>query len=119
MREPTAGELNRRIVAHIVGHAACGASALRKDTEVLFRAWAKVEVIGGASYFESVNLEETISHRFIVRYVPQLTRPQDMSRVTEIECEGLFYRVRRVTDMNGAHRFTAIECEELGTCPRR
>ena len=114
MRLPNIGDLNRRITAYSVSHAG-GKSALLEQTDaILFRLWGMVEVVGGTTYFDSANINEAITHRIWVRYVPGLSRPQDLRHLVELESEGIRYRVRRVTDANGAHRFIAMECEELG-----
>ncbi|WP_237178848.1 hypothetical protein, partial [Parasutterella muris] len=60
-----------------------------------------------------VQTEESITHRIFVRYVKGKTRPQDLPRLIEIECEGVWYRAKRVTDCNSAGRFTLFECEVL------
>ena len=39
------------------------------------------------------------------------TRPQDLTHATKVLYEGVWYLVKRLTDMNDAHRFTALECE--------
>lgn len=110
---PNIGELNRRIRLMAVSHDPSGESKLIEKRECLAEVWAKCEIIGGSSYWESVNVDETQTHRFYVRYVRGKTSPIDLRRLTQIECEGAVYAVRRVTDVNAAHRFTMCECEEL------
>ena len=61
-----------------------------------------------------MNVEETVTDRFIIRYSKSLqTTPPSLKRMIELDCDGITYRVRRVTDMNGVGRFTALECEAL------
>lgn len=114
MKLPEIGELNRRVKLIAVSHGPSGDSALTENRRLLAEVWAKVEVNGGASYWDSVNVDETVTHRIYVRYVPKRTTPPDLRALTDVECEGIRYRVRRTTDVNGAHRFTMMECEELG-----
>ena len=114
MRLPEIGELNRRIKLLSVSGVPVGDSDLSTDRTLIQEVWAKVEINGGVAYWESVNTEETVTHRFYVRYVVGYTRPQDLRHITEVDCEGVRYRVRRCTDVNGAHRFTMLECEEIG-----
>lgn len=114
MQLPQIGELNRRIRLLALNHTPSGDSDLVKNSSLIAEVWAKVEIIGGVTYWESVNIDEKVTHRFYVRYVYSQTRPQDLSHLTELECEGVLYRVRRCTDVNGAHRFTMFECEEIG-----
>lgn len=113
MKLPEIGELNRRVSLFRVNHEPIGDSALKGNREMIAELWAKREVIGGQNYWQSVNLSETVTHRFYVRWISGETRPIDLERITEIECEGIRYRVRRITDVNDAHRFTMLECEEV------
>lgn len=113
MQLPKIGELNRRVKLVSVSHEPDDSSGLREKRVLLAEVWAKCEIVGGASYWSSVNVEETQTHRFYVRYVNNLTRPIDLRRLTQVECEGAIYSVRRVTDVNGLHQFTLMECEEM------
>lgn len=115
MKLPEIGELDRRVTAYSVSHAGrSGTSALDRRSSELFSLWGKLEVVGGVSYWESVNLESAVTHRIYVRYIPGKTRPQDLKHLVELKIGSVWYRARRVTDVNAEHRFTAIECEELG-----
>ena len=116
---PLIGELNRRVTGYSVAHAGGSlVAALDRSTIQLFELWGKVSPVGSVSYYESVNLEQTITHRIFLRYIPGTSAPQDLAHLVEVECEGVWYRVRRVSDVNGQHRFTALDCEELGTDER-
>lgn len=113
MKLPAVGEMNRRVTLHLVETIPVGESRINHQ-ETSVTTWGKIDVIGGSTYWESVSLEETVTHRVWVRYVQGRTRPQDLRHLTEVEVEGIRYRVRRTTDVNGVHRFTMLECEELG-----
>lgn len=110
---PLPGELNRRASLISVNHTPTGDFELKENRKVVATVWAKFEVIGGSSYWGSVNVEETTTHRIYVRYVNNLTRPQDLKDLVEVECEGINYLVKRCTDVNNAHRFTMLEVEEI------
>lgn len=110
---PVIGELNRRVLLLAVQHSPAGDARLTKNERKIAEVWGKVEINGGAAYWDSVNIDEAVTHRVYVRYVYGLTRPQDLKHLTELEIEGVTYRVRRCTDVNGAHRFTMLECEEI------
>lgn len=114
MKLPDIGSLNRRISLYLIRQIPEGEFGLKDEREKIAEVWAKREVVGGQNYWQSVNLEETVTHRFFVRWVKVLTRPVDLAKIVEIECEEIRYRVRRVTDVNDAHLFTMLECEELG-----
>ena len=95
MQLPKIGELNRRVKLVSVSHEPDDSSGLREKRVLLAEVWAKCEIVGGASYWSSVNVEETQTHRFYVRYVNNLTRPIALP----------IYSV--------LHRFTLMECEEM------
>lgn len=112
---PLIGELNRRVTGYSVSHSGGSlAAALDRSTSKLFELWGKVSPVGTVSYYESANIEQAITHRIFLRYVHGVSTPQDLAHLVEVECEGVWYRVRRVSDVNGEHRFTALDCEELG-----
>ena len=112
---PLIGELNRRVSGYGIEHSGGAVSAsLTKKGEKLFELWGKIEPVGGVAYYESVNLEQTVTHRVWLRFVPGQSDPVSLAHLTEVEAEGVWYRVKRVTDVNGAHRFMCCECELLG-----
>ena len=111
---PKVGELNRKVCFHLIRTVPVADSDVEHEETTNVRTWGKVEVIGGSSYWDSVSIDETVTHRIWIRYVPHRTRPQDLRHLTEVECEGMRYRVRRTTDVDNLHRFTMLECEELG-----
>ena len=113
MRLPSVGELNRRVRLVSISHIPTGDAELTETERNVAEVWGKVEINGGSAYWDSVNIDEAVTHRVYVRYVQNLTRPQDLKHLTELEIEGVTYRVRRCTDVNGAHRFTMLECEEI------
>lgn len=112
MRLPEIGELKRRIRLYAIVHEPDGDAFVRPQKKLIGERWAKREIVGGVQYLESVNLEEAVTHRFYVRYAEGF-RPQDLGRLKSLECEGVSYRVRRVTDVDDLHRFTMFEAEEV------
>lgn len=112
MRLPEIGELRRRVKLFGVKHSPDDDAGLVTSTELIGEVWAKREIVGGVQYLESMNVEETVTHRFYVRYAPGL-RPQDLGHLSGLECEGVRYVVRRVTDVDDMHRFTMFEAEEV------
>lgn len=109
MREPSAGELNRRITLRL----RTDIPALHQGLESLFteqkKRWAKIEPVGTAVYANGVQTDMKITHRVTFYYL------KGMSESHEVVQGGTVYRVRRVADMNGNRRFTLLEVEELGT----
>lgn len=113
MRLPLPGELNRRVRLISLSHKPVGENGLTEESREICEFWGKVEVVGGSIYFDSSAINETLTHRIYIRWVKGETRPVDLQNLIEVECESARYRVRRRTDVNDAHRFTMLECEEL------
>lgn len=110
---PTIGELNRRCDIFSVRTRPKASGSHENAETPVWSCWCKVEVIGGSVYWDNAQTETAVTHRIYVRQVVGKTRPQDLPRQIEVECEGLRYRVKRVTDVNSARRFTLMECEVL------
>lgn len=114
MREPGAGELNRRALIRKWEDVPNAAFGLDQTFDAGFACWASVEPIGGATYYGAKQTGDQVTHRIIVRRVAGKTDPASVTAEHVVEIGGMRYRVRRVTDMNDGRRFTAIEAEELG-----
>ncbi|TDV60129.1 head-tail adaptor protein [Pseudomonas sp. LP_7_YM] len=108
INEPGTGELNRRIMLRRRGDlpaADGGLSSLFSDER---KRWARIEPVGTAIYSGSVQADNKITHRITLRYLGVV--PTDF----EVLHTDVVYRVKRATDLNGRHRFTVLEVEELG-----
>lgn len=114
MREPSAGELNRRVTIRYWQDSPNNAFGLTPVFSDDYSCWAKVEPVGGALFWGAKQTGEAVTHRVIVRYVAGKTDPQSITGEHVIESEGTRYRVRRVSDINDARRFVAVEVEQLG-----
>lgn len=90
-----------------------GATATRKVTEEK-EIWGALEVVGSGIYWDSKEIEETVSHRIIVRTIKGVTRPQDLKGVRFFIVGGIRYQARRIADLGGEGRFTVIDCDEKG-----
>ena len=108
MLEPSAGELDRRITLRLrsdIPAPDLGLDSLFTDQK---KRWAKIEPVGTAVYANGVQTDVKITHRVTLYHL------KGMSDAHEVVHGGSIYRVRRVADMNGGHRFTLLEVEELG-----
>ncbi|WP_282412242.1 phage head closure protein [Pseudomonas sp. PS01299] len=108
MREPSAGELDRRITLRLRADIPApdqGLDSLFTDQK---KRWAKIEPVGTAVYANGVQTDVKITHRVTFYYL------KGMSESHEVVHGDTIYRVRRVADMNGNRRFTLLEVEELG-----
>lgn len=108
MREPSAGELDRRILVRLRSDMPAldlGLDSVFTDQK---RRWAKIEPVGTAVYANGVQTDAKITHRVTFYFL------KGMSESHEVVHGATIYRVRRVADMNGNRRFTLLEVEELG-----
>lgn len=108
MKIPGAGDLNRRISIRRWSEMPNAALGLDEVFGTPVLVWAEVRAVGGATYLGSMQLDATVTHRFIIR------TGVDVSIQHVIEWSGRRYKVRRVNQMAGANHFTVIEAEELG-----
>ena len=108
MREPHAGELDRRVTIRRRVDLPGADMGLDETFPEQLDRWAKIEPVGTAVYAGSVQIDTAVTHRVILRYLPGLTNAHEVVHGTTV------YRVQRITDMNGSRRWTVLEVEELG-----
>jgi SPP1 family predicted phage head-tail adaptor len=106
--EPGAGDLNRRVTLRRRSDLPADGGGLSSQFSDQKKRWARIEPVGTAIYSDSVQVDNKITHRITVRYLGVL--PIDF----EVVHLDVVYRVKRAMDMNGSHRFTVLEVEELG-----
>lgn len=114
MRLPSSGDLRRRVTIRYWQDSPNVAFGLTPVFTEDYTCWAKIEPVGGSIYWGSKQTGDTVTHRVIVRYVAGKTDPASITGEHVIESEGTRYRVRRVSDINDARRFVAVEVEQLG-----
>lgn len=106
--EPGAGDLNRRVTLRRRSDSPANNGGLASQFSEEKKRWARIEPVGTAIYNGSVQADSKITHRITLRYLGVL--PVDF----EVVHGDVIYRVRRATDLNGSHKFTTLEVEELG-----
>jgi len=107
MDYPHIGELNRLVQIRWRTDQPVDDIGVDSSFPETVERWAKIEPVGSAIYAGSVQIEATVTHRIIVRLLAGVTDHHEVVHGTTI------YRVRRVTDLNNARRFTVLEVEEL------
>jgi SPP1 family predicted phage head-tail adaptor len=108
LREPGAGELDRRITLRLrsdVPAPDLGLSSLFTDEK---KRWAKIEPVGAAIYSAGIQIDAKVTHRITLYYLEGLGEAHEAVHGRKL------YRIRRVADLNGGHRFSVLEVEELG-----
>lgn len=108
LREPHSGELNRRITIRLRADVPAQDMGLASVFSESKNRWAKIEPVGTAIYANSVQTENKLTHRITLRYHPGITDAHEVVHGQTL------YRVKRSADLNGAHRFTVLEVEDLG-----
>lgn len=104
---PHIGELNRLVQVRRRTDAPIGDIEVDPSFPESVDRWAKIEPVGSAIYAGSVQIDATVTHRIIVRALAGVTDYHEVVHGVTV------YRVRRVTDLNNARRFTVLEVEEL------
>lgn len=108
LREPGAGELDRRVRIRQRSDVPASDMGLGSVFSEPKPRWAKIEPVGTSVYAEGVQTENRITHRITLRFLAGVTEAHEIVHGSTI------YRIRRSADMNGSHRFTLLEVEELG-----
>lgn len=116
---PEIGDLSRRVKILVREHIPNRQLGFSPETVCKDEVWGKLEVVGSGMYFGTKQVESTVTHRVYVRRYDGRTRPQDLYGVTELEIDGVRYRVQRVADVAGACRFTVMDVEEKGDAGKR
>lgn len=121
-REPSAGELNRRLAIRRRIDLPADDMGLGSVFSVLTARWGKIQPVGTAVYAEGVQTDNKVTHRIWFRIVKGITDAHEIVHVTQVPgVAGVYevvpdtplYRVKRSADMNGSRRFTLLEVEEL------
>jgi len=123
LREPSSGELNRRIGVRRRTDLPSSDMGLSSEFSDLRPRWARIEPVGTAVYAEGVQTEVKLTHRIIFRLLKGITDSHEVVHIRglpgspgqyEVVQGSPVYRVKRSADMNGTGRFTLLEVEELG-----
>ncbi len=108
MNFPHIGQLNRSVTLRRRTDMPTGEVGVAPEFDQELQRWAKVEPVGSAVHAGSVQIDAIVTHRVYLRAIAGITNAH------EVVCAGRVYRVKRVTDLQGAGRFTVLEVEELG-----
>lgn len=106
MRPPTIGQFKSRVTLHLWQDRPADGGGIDPQTTKQNTLWAKIEPVGGGIYVGGLQVGHVVTHRITIRYRPGITT----SHIVRHGCA--VYRVKRVTDVNGAGRFSMLEVEE-------
>lgn len=105
---PGAGDLDKRVQIRLREDSPTGIAGVDTQYPVVFTRWASLKPVGTAVWAASVQTDERVTHRCIIRYMDGITDHHEMVY------RGRVYRVRRCADLQGKRRFIVMEVEELG-----
>lgn len=114
-RYPEPGELNMRITVRRHRNTPDDKVGFDDVYPDSFKAWAKVMQVGATIYQNSAQLNDLITHFITLRYC----RDRHITRDYEVVMGDSVFQVKRVRDLNYAHRFWLLECQESGSEPVR
>ena len=115
---PGAGELNRRVTffRRVDQPNSSTYAATAQDTDII-TVWAKIEPVGDAVYWGTVQTSERPTHRFWVRSIEGKTDAYSLSHgvlVKDVQTDRV-YRIYKPSQVRGESFFTMFEGTELGT----
>lgn len=113
MKEPSTGELNRRITIRKWQDMPAMGGGIAQTFDAGTSAWAKIEPVGNAIFFGTKQVGEDVTDRIIIRRTFVLT-DRTITGEHVVECGGARYRVKRASALNGGNTFVMIEAELLG-----
>lgn len=108
LREPGAGELNRRVRVRRRSDLPAdnvGLDSVFSDDK---QRWAMIVPAGTGVYVDGVQTDNKFTHWITLRFLKGVTNDHEVVHGSTI------YRIKRSADMNGTHRFTLLQVEELG-----
>lgn len=105
---PGAGELDKRITIRLRHDLPVGQFDIDQKKLNPIKRWASLKPVGTSVWQASVQTDEAVTHRCIIRYMGGITTSH------EVLYNDLVYRVRRCAPLQGNKVFLVIELEELG-----
>ena len=114
MNLPNVGDLRHRVTFELRKSVPNDQAGFSNVTTCTFTVWGNIEPVGAQIFWNTSQIEATVTHRVFTRYIEGKTRPQDLTKLIRIVCNGLKYRVQRVSDIAGKDRFTVIDVQQEG-----
>lgn len=83
---------------------------LREEFKPILSTWCKLEPTGALTYwFGKVQLDTDVTHRITVRRTER-TKPEKLTSQIVVEVDGNRFKILRSSDLEGAERFTVLDC---------
>lgn len=104
-----AGDLDKRVVIRRREDRAIGYSSTVASHSDVKKRWASLKPVGTAVWTSSLQTEEAVTHRAVMRFLTGVTNDH------ELIYDGVVYRVKRIAPLGGERVFLIVDLEELGT----
>lgn len=79
------------------------------DFKKKITVWASIETVVGVVIFDSVNMDRTISHKMVIRYLPFITVEY------WVWYDSKYYDIIKIEDWNEEKRFQVLLCNVRGS----
>lgn len=109
LRNPPSQKLNKRVCIRLRQDLPVGASGVDQVYTEPRKRWARITPVGTATYTESAQTDNAITHRIELRKIDGLTDAHEIEHLTT----GHVYRVKRSAHLGGGNDFTIVEVEQL------
>ncbi len=87
---------------------------LREKFVPIRTVWGKLEPVKPLTYwFGQTNLETGVTHRITVRRIDGATRPEDLTGRKTLVADNCRFKILHSADLEGAYRYTVIECQAV------
>jgi head-tail adaptor len=109
---PCLGDLIHRVIIYdrtIKAPESADEGNYTLDYSKKITVWAGIESVVGVVIFDSVNMDKTITHKMIIRYLPFITQEH------WIKYDQQYFDIVRIEDMNNEKRFQILYCNVRGS----
>jgi SPP1 family predicted phage head-tail adaptor len=113
-RPPSVGELRTRITIQKLTEGRDESQGLTETWTAWAYQWALVQPISGREYFQAFQINAAISHRVVIRHLPDVTSAMRVvlgDEMVVLENRRVL-RIHSVIDPDERHRWLELMCEE-------
>ena len=114
MKRPDIGELDSLVkIRRWTDTASTSGFGIAQSFDAGLDAWARIEPAGSALFYGTEQITPGMTHR-LATWRTSAVNALAITGQHVVEHQGMRYRVRRVTDINGRTDFVLIDLEQLG-----
>ncbi|MGL5344881.1 MAG: phage head closure protein [Plesiomonas sp.] len=106
-REPSAGDLNQRLMLRKVSEIPANDFSTEKTYLMQSTCWGKVIPLAAVLHQDGAQIENKVTHKALIRY------RLGLGHGWEVQSAGVIYRVKGAQPLNGRTQFTLLSLEEL------